>query len=752
MPRRSMDRARFPGPIPASGLIRRPFRRCVGFALAAFGATVMTAQSSEAWRDRSLSPDARADAIVRAMNLDEKIQLLHGPLGFGYAGRPAPAGARGGAGFVPALPRLGIPALQLNDGPLGVRNIVGGPDGRATAFPSAQALAAGFNPELAFESGRIMGREAPARGFNVLLAGGVGVERDAWNGRNFEYLGEDPVLAGRLVTAQIRGIQSQGVVSTIKHLVANTQETDRHWVDMVVDERSLREIDLLPFEMAVKDSGVGSVMCAYNKVNGVYACENAQLLNAVLKSEWGFKGWVMSDWGATHSTAQAANAGLDQEFYEERYFASALKAAVQKGEVSEARIDDMARRILRSLAATGALDRTESVQPVDTAAGLAVAQRVAESGIVLLQNRDRLLPLTADRLKKIAVIGRRADVGVLAGGGSSGVESIGGVTVDDTPPGTPAEMVMFSSTVWHHSSPVKAIGSVGSPSAKVEFVSGDDVEAAAQLAASSDVAIVFAWQTRTEGQDLRSLSLPGGQDELIKKTAAANPRTIIVLQTGGAVLTPWAPQVGAIVQAWYPGNRGAEAIANILFGRVNPSGRLPISFPRAEADLPRPHPPEPQADPMKPEVAPTHLPVVKLGEGLAVGYRWYESQGKSPAYEFGFGLSYTTFAYSRLTVNRDLSVEFDLANTGDRAGIEVAQLYLEFPAAAGEPSKRLAGWARVELAPGERRRVRIAADPYAVRVWDTSAREWRRSGGRYRVHVGASSRILPLTQEIDMTR
>jgi beta-glucosidase len=711
----------------------------------------VTAQAADAWRDASLSADARAEALVRAMTLDEKIHLLHGPLGFAYAGRPAPAGARGGAGFIAALPRLGIPALQLNDGPLGARNIVGGPDGRATAFPSAQALAAGFDPELAFESGRIMGRETRDRGFNVLLAGGVGVERDAWNGRNFEYLGEDPVLAGRIVTAQVRGIQSQGVVSTIKHLVANTQETDRTWVDMVADERSLREIDLLPFEMAVKESNVGSVMCAYNKVNGIYACENSRLLNDILKSEWGFKGWVISDWGATHSTAQAASAGLDQEFYEERYFASALKTAVEKGEVSEARIDDMARRILRSLAATGALDRTESVQPVDAAAGLAVAQRVAESGLVLLQNRDGLLPLRADRLKKVAVIGRRAEVGVLAGGGSSCVESIGGVTVDDTPPGTVDELIMFASTVWHHSSPVKAIAAA-SPSAKVEFASGDDVDAAVSLAASSDVAIVFAWQTRTEGQDLRSLSLPAAQDDLIRRVAAANPRIVVVLQTGGAVLTPWAPQVGAILEAWYPGNRGAEAIANILFGRVNPSGRLPISFPRAEADLPRPHPADPQADPMKPEVAPTRLPVVKLSEGLAVGYRWYDSRGKSPAYEFGFGLSYTTFAYSNLSVSPDLSVAFDLANTGERKGTEVAQLYLEFPPSAGEPSKRLAGWARVELAPGERRRVRIAADPYALRAWDTSAGEWRRPSGRYRVHVGASSRILPLTQEIVVAR
>ena len=430
-------------------------KRCAGAApaflrvaggLAAFAAIVIAVHASEPGPSGNPDPDARADALVRAMTLDEKIHLLHGTLGFAYEGRPAPDGARGGAGFVPPLPRLGIPALQLNDGPLGVRNIDGGAEGRATAFPSSQALAASFDPELAYESGRIMGREARDRGFNVLLAGGANIERDAWNGRNFEYLGEDPILAGRLVTAQLRGIQSEGVVSTVKHLVANTQETDRHWVDMSVDERSLREIDLLPFEIAVKESGVGSVMCAYNKVNGIYACENAHLLNDILKSEWGFKGWVMSDWGATHSTARAANAGLDQEFWEERYFSGALKSAVEKGEVSEKRIDDMARRILRSLAAIGALDRDETVQPVDAAAGLAVAQRVAESGIVLLENRDGLLPLRAEGLKKIAVIGRRADIGVLSGGGSSRVDAIGGVTLDDTPPGTPAELAMFAST------------------------------------------------------------------------------------------------------------------------------------------------------------------------------------------------------------------------------------------------------------------------------------------------------------------
>ena len=719
------------------------------FAFAAFGAAAMSAQSSDTGRDRDLNPDARADALVRAMTLDEKIHLLHGSLGFAYAGQPTPDGAHLGAGFIAALPRIGIPALQLNDGPLGVRNIAGGPAGRATAFPSSQALAASFDEDLARESGRIMGREARERGFNVLLAGGANVERDAWNGRNFEYLGEDPVLAGRLVAAQITGIQSEGVVSTVKHLVANSQETDRHWVDMQADERTLREVDLLPFEIAVKESGVGSVMCGYNRVNGTYACENSRLLDGILKSEWGFKGWVMSDWGATHSTAQSANAGLDQEFYEERYFGSALKAAVEKGDVSGSRIDDMARRILRSLAAVGALERVATVRPVDTVAGLAVAQRVAESGIVLLQNRAGMLPLDAGTVGKVAVIGRRANVGVLAGGGSSCVESIGGVTIDDTPAGTAPELVQFSSTVWHHSSPVQAIAAMA-PSAKVEFASGTDAKAAAQLAASADIAILFAWQTRTEGKDLPNLSLPDGQDELIRKVAAANPRTVVVLQTGGAVLTPWAPQVGAILEAWYPGNRGAEAIAAILFGHVNPSGRLPISFPRAETDLPRPFPPQPQADPMKPDATPARPPVVTLDEGLAVGYRWYESRDKVPAYEFGFGLSYTTFAYANFAVDPDLSVTFDLTNTGKRTGVEVAQLYVEFPPSVGEPAKRLAGWVRVELRPGERRRVRIAPDSYALAVWNAAEAAWQRPSGRYRVHAGASSRKLPLVQQIDI--
>ena len=720
----------------------------VASGLAVSAALVLTVRAAEPPRDASPGPDQRAEALVRQMTLDEKLHLLHGSLGFAYGDKPAPPGARGGAGFVAGLPRLGIPAIQLNDGPLGVRNIGGGPDSRATAFPSSQALAATFDVKLAEASGRIMGREARDRGFNVLLAGGVGIERDAWNGRNFEYLGEDPILAARLVAAQLQGIQSQGVVSTVKHLVANTQETDRHWVDMKVDERSLREVDLLPFEVAVKESGVGSVMCSYNRLNGIYACENAELLNGIVKTEWGFKGWIISDWGATHSTAAAANAGLDQEFYEERYFSGALKRAVENGEVPETRIDDMVRRILRSLAAAGALDRDEPPRPVDAAAGLAVAQRVAESGIVLLQNRDGLLPLRADVVKRIAVIGRRADVGVLAGSGSSGVDSIGGVAIDDTPPGTAPEMVQFMSTLWHRSSPRDAIAAAA-PSARVEFASGEDIAAAAGLAASADVAIVFAWQTRTEGKDLPNLSLPAGQDELIRKVSAANRRTVVVLQTGGSALTPWAPEVGAILAAWYPGNRGAEAIAAILFGRVNPSGRLPISFPRAESDLPRPTPPQPKADPMKP-VAPAVTPVVELDEGLAVGYRWYDSRDKAPAYEFGFGLSYTTFAYANLAVDPDLSVTFDLINTGKRAGVEVAQLYVECPSSAGEPAKRLAGWARVELAPGERRRVRIAADPYALRVWDTSASEWRHPAGRYRMHVGASSRKLPLVQEVDV--
>jgi beta-glucosidase len=693
-----------------------------------------------------LPPDARADALVKAMTIDEKIQMLHGQFGWLRGSGDAQNGSLGGEGYLAGIPRLGIPDLQLIDGALGVTNLGRRPKGEATAMPSSLSLAASFDTDLAYQSSAVVGREARAQGFNVLLAGGVNIEREARNGRNFEYLGEDPLLAGRMVAAQLRGIQDQGVIATIKHYAVNTQETDRYGINARIDERSLREIDLLPFEIGVKESNVGSVMCAYNRVNGIYSCENDYLLNKVLKTEWGFKGWVMSDWGATHSTVSAANAGLDQEFPASKFFSDPLKQAVERGQVSTHRVDDMVHRILRTMITVGLMDERPA-PAVDKEQDLAVALKAAERGIVLLRNTDSLLPLSADKPQSIAVIGKHADAAVISGGGSAQVDPFGGKIVD-----LPADQqnrieVLFAPT-WDLSSPLASIRAKA-PAAIVTFDSGDDPAAAASLAAKSDIVIVLAHDYRREGRDASALSLPDGQNELIERIAAANRRTVVVLETGGPCLTPWAEKVAAIVESWYPGNRGGEAIAGVLFGEVNPSAKLPITFPASESDLPRPSivgfPDTDEMGVAMGSVQPRMLDV-DLSEGLNVGYKWFDSRGKTPRYPFGFGLSYTTFAYSNLRVEKGKTVraDFHVKNTGKRSGTEIAQVYVGLPPKAGEPPRRLAAWALVPLEPGEDKTVAVEIDPAALSIWDVKLGRWRVPAGVYQVYAGPSSRDLPL--------
>ena len=705
------------------------------------------------WRNTHQSPDERAAALVDAMTLEEKIQLLHGSFGSAFAGGQVPPGALGGEGFVPGIPRLGIPHLQLIDGGLGLTNFGKRPHGQATALPGSLALAASFDPALAYEFGTVVGRETRQQGFNVLLGPGVNLQREGANGRNFEYLGEDPWLAGKMVAAQAKAVQDQGVIATIKHFAVNTQETDRRGINAVIDERALREADLLPFEIGIKESGVGSVMCAYNRVNGVYACEHDEMLNRILKQEWGFKGWVMSDWDATHSTAVAANAGLDQEFFANRYFGQALADALAQGKVTRSRVDDMVLRILRTMFAVGVIDNPPVVAANrDVEAHLAVAQKVAEQGSVLLRNENDVLPLAPARLRSIAIIGKRADMAVAAGGGSSQVDAIGGTLIDAPPPGTTDGFALLFPPAWHPSSPLKAI-QAKARNAQVRFDSGNDPAAAATLAAASDIAIVFAYEHRREGIDVPELRLPDNQDALIEAVAAVNPRTIVVLETGGPVLTPWADKVAAMLAVWYPGNRGAEAIANILFGDVNPSGKLPVTFPRALADLPRssivgyPDPPDPQVASLPPRMLD-----VGLDEGLRVGYKWFDAEHKTPRFPFGFGLSYTTFAYSSLqaVAGNAVKVSFNLRNVGKRSGAEIAQVYVGFPDDAGEPPRRLAGWTRVQLRPGETRRVTVTLDSLALSIWDVGQKRWRVPAGRYQILVGTSSRSLPLRQAITL--
>ena len=712
------------------------------------------------WMNKSLSPDVRADLLIKAMTLDQKIQLLHESTAvYKRGGWEYVPGALGGDGYVPGIAPLGMPDLQLVGAGLGVTNSGRGLKGRSTALPSSLAETATWDPKVAAEFGTVIGKETRDEGFNVSLGGGIDLARDPRGGRDFEYHGEDPILAGTIIAPELKAIQDQGVIATIKHYALNDQDAGRsHWLSPILhvidssgrflvsanlDVRSMRETDLLAFEIGIKDSGVGAVMCSYNRVNGVYACQNSYLLNDVLKLDWGFKGWVMSDWGATHSTVRAALSGLDQEFYASRYFSGALKRAVNSGLVPMSRIDNMDHRILRTMFAVGVIDNPPVVKPIDAHADALVAQHVEEQGIVLLKNSGNQLPLKLSNLRSIAVIGSHADVGVLSGGGSSQVDPVGGNAV-------PSKVVhgdlALSPPVWDPSSPLKAIQAQAS-NVTVKYNAGTDFASAAKLAAASDVAIVFANQWSAEGADLPNLILPDNQDQLIERVAAANPHTIVVLETGDPVLMPWISRVSAVVEAWYPGQRGGEAIANILFGVVNPSGKLPITFPLSEAQLPRPRPPMPPPG--------GGYFDINYSEGLKVGYKWYEANHIQPLFPFGYGLSYSRFSFSGVHVsptmtdgNATIQVSFDLRNTGPRKGAEVAQVYLGFPASVGEPPKRLVGWAKVNLAPGETQRVIVNIDPHAashpLSFWNVDVDHWDIANGVYTVYVGDSSADTPL--------
>jgi len=702
---------------------------------------------SRPWMAPTLSPDRRAQLVLEAMTLDEKIQLVHGPMGATIPGiTEGPTEALGGDGFVPGIPRLGIPDLNLIGAGAGVTDLGLRPNGQSVALPSPLCETATWNLDLAYEFGRVIGQETRRQGFNVSLGGGANLTREPRCGRNFEYHGEDPLLAGRMLGRELSAIQDQRIIACIKHYALNAQDSGRFGLNAVIDRRSLRESDLLAFEIAIRESGVGAVMGAYNKVNGDYCCENDYLLNQVLKREWGFPGWIMSDWGATHSTVKAALAGLDQEFFLSQFFSGALKHAVETGEVPEARLDDMVHRILRTMFLFGVIDNPPVVEPIDVSSDSDVALRVAEEGCVLLRNTG-LLPLAGERLGSIAVIGSHADKGVLSGGGSAQVNPVGGNALP--PPEPPKDiMTRLRQLVWHPSPPLMAIRAKA-PNAFVEYDDGGDTTAAAALAARSDVAIVLVHQHTSEFWDVPTLALPANQDNLVRAVAAANPRTVVVAETGGAVLMPWAKDVAAILQAWYPGQRGGEAIARILFGDVNPSGKLPITFPVSDADLPHP---ELQQPPLGGDMFNVPSFDVHYTEGVKVGYKWYDAEGKEPLYPFGHGLSYTTFAYSGLQIDPacELTVEFNVQNTGPREGAEIAQVYLRFPPQAGEPPKRLVGWRKVHLKSGDAKTVVVTVDRQMFSVFNPDTDAWEVIPGTYGVMVGGSSGDLPLAAEMDV--
>ena len=712
-----------------------------------------------------LSAATRARALVAQLTLDEKIALVHGLFPPHAAGKTTneliPS-----AGHIDGLPRLGIPLVRESDASLGVANQVEQRKGDvATALPSSLATAASFDPAIAQAGGVMIGAEARAKRFNVLLAGGINLTRDPFNGRNFEYLGEDPLLAGTMAGAHIAGVQSNRIVSTVKHFALNSQETGRTILDARIDEAALRMSDLLAFEIAIERGRPGSVMCAYNKVDGDWACENRHLLTDVLKRDWSYPGWVMSDWGAVHSTTKAALAGLDQESGQELddriYFADALKADVQAGRVPMARLDDMVARYLTGLIETGAFDTPvpAAPAPIPYADHAVVAQRAAEAGIVLLRNEGGVLPIAASA-RRIVLIGGHADVGVLSGGGSSQVRSVGGAPIEI--PLTSGAAASFARLTYHASSPLKALRAA-LPKAEVTYVDGSDVAAAAAAARTADLAIVVATQWTTEAQDVADLKLPGNQDALITAVAAAQPHSVVVLETGGPVLMPWIDRVPAVVQAWYPGQRGGEAIANVLSGRVNPSGRLPITFPASADQPPRAAPvgldrltadqAAAAGDPGQADKGRAQSFPVDYREGADVGYRWYERQRLRPLFPFGHGLGYARFGYARPVVNGGgrLSVSFDVTNSGQIAGSDVPQIYVARE--DGGTPMRLAAFTRVTLAPGETKRVTLVAEPRIVADYDVALPGWRIAGGRYRVAIAhdAADRGLVLTADLAAT-
>lgn len=709
-----------------------------------------------------------AKRIVASMTTSEKISLVDGRAGFPVgtdgelvteppggldrASYPAP-GAVGCDGYTPAVDRLGIPALHLCGAGVGLTDMYTQRRDLAesTVFPSAMAQTASWDPSITYAFGAALAREARAVGVNVLLAGACNLAVEPWCGRLFEYHGEDPLLSGIMVAGEINGSQDEGVLASIKHYAANFQETGRFFIDTVVSERNLRQGELRVFETALEHCDPAAVMAAYNRINGTYACENGYLIGTVLKGEWGYPGWVMSDWGATHSTVASALAGLDQEFPMGHFFSQQLADAIQAGQVPESRLDDMCARIL---APALTLPPAELV-PLDVERSLAAAEQIAERSIVLLSN-DGVLPLDPSTPGTVLLVGGNADRAVLSGAGSAAVQPRGGDPIN----GERTDYNAFNRVTWVPSSPLAALRAV-MPAWEVEHLPTDDIDAVLNRARDVDLVVVVATQHTSEGSDLPDLSLPDEQDALIEAIADATDDVIVVLQTGGPVHTPWARRVRAVLEAWYPGHRGAQALASILIGAVNPSGRLPVTFPASSDQLVRPGPvPIPiRPGSERPEKVPPHGNFDWVDQPFEVrydepvGYQRYDQDGLVPAFCFGHGLSYSQFSSGEVTLTPEsdaVVVEAELTNTGDVAGIEVVQVYVALPPEAGEPPLRLAGWSIEPLEAGASTRVTVRVPRHRLATWDVEAQRWQLQGGTYTFRVGASSRDLPRSATIDL--
>jgi len=726
-------------------------------AVSAFAAD---APERAAYLDTAQSVEARVDDLVARLTLEEKVALTHADSKFSN----------------PGVPRLGIPKLWMSDGPHGVREEIGPdtwqPAGRtddfATWMPVSIALASTWNPDLAQAYAGVIADEARQRGKNIMLGPGLNIQRTPLNGRTFEYLGEDPWLTSRLAVAYVRGMQSGQVAACVKHFALNNQEVDRGTIDVDVDERTLREIYLPAFEAAVREGGALAVMGAYNQFRGQHCCHNEYLLNEILKGEWGFQGLVMSDWNGVHDTREAALFGLDLEMgtdkpYDEFFLGRPFRERLQDGAFPMTVLDDKVRRILRVLIATGGLDGRRPGS-INTAEHQAVARRVAEEGIVLLKNDGGALPLDPAKIKTIAVIGDNATRKQAHGGWSSEIKAFYEIT--------PLEGILRrignQATVTYspgYQPPVRRkTGTADGAGVSAMETIAENADAAALIeravaaAKNADVAIIVGGLNHeshfdSEGTDRTSLGLPYGQDELITRVAAANPRTIVVLVSGSPItMDAWLQKTPAVLEAWYAGMEGGNALAAVLFGDANPSGKLPCTFPVRLAD-------SPAHATRSPRNYPGEHGVVHYDEGLLVGYRWFDTKQIAPLFPFGHGLSYTQFEYSDLKIEPSSSpsptgagrVEFTVKNNGGRAGAEVAQLYVH----AGKSSvlraeKELKGFAKIVLKPGESQRVSLPLPPRAFARYDEVKKSWVTDAGTYELIVGSSSRDLRLRGDVTL--
>jgi beta-glucosidase len=684
----------------------KSFLKLAAIALCAGDLVLATASAApdvagRPWTDDSLAPQTRAELLVQQMTLDEKILQIHM---LNTKAKPRE---------VAAIDRLGIPAMKITNGPVGAGPGDFARPEPATALPAGIALAASWDTDLAGQYGTVLGQEVADLGEQVLEGPGVNITRNPQNGRNFEYFGEDPYLSGRLAVAEIKAIQAQHVVAEVKHFACNNQETNRKTINEVVDERTLREIYLPAFEAAIREGHAAAVMAAYPSVDGHFCSENPHLLKDILRGEWGFDGFVQSDYTGTKSAVGGAEAGLDLSMKADVY-ATGMKNAVASGQVAQATLDTMLTHRFAVMFRFGMFDDPART-PIPAQKDGAVARAIADQCAVLLKNSNNLLPLDASQIHSIAVIGPYAAAAHTGGSGSSAVKPLYTVA------------------------PVDGIKHRAGDGITVTYSDGRDLNSAAAAAKSADVVLVMVGNKDGEGKDRPNITLPQNQDALVSAVAQANPKTIVILKTAGPVLMPWVDQVPAILEAWYPGEEDGNVVADVVFGDVNPSGKLPMTFPVALADVPA-HTPQ-----QYPGVDGNAV----YSEKLLVGYRWYDAQNIAPLFPFGFGLSYTTFSMSNLTVSpaspdNTVQVGVDVTNTGPRRGAEVVQIYVSAPAPAGEPPKQLKGFAKLTLDPRQTQHVNVTLNQRAFSIWDTTANQWAVASGQHEILVGDSSRNLPL--------